>query len=76
MSCLFQILNSTARSAQFPSKPRLSTISRVETVLSFNHGKGKLKTSRDDLGKMKTEGNYTKLEKELKDLQIKLDEVK
>ena len=63
-------------SAQFNLKPSLSTISRVETVLSFNHGKEKLKTNRDNLGKMKTEETYTKLQKELKDLQAKLDEVK
>jgi hypothetical protein len=48
----------------------------VETVLSFNHGKAKSKTNKDNLGKMQTEENYTKLQKELKDLQAKLDEVK
>ena len=78
MSCHSQVLNSTARtsykySVQFPSKPRLSTISRVETVLSFNHGEGKLKTERDNLGKMQTQVYYTKVQKELKDLQAKLD---
>ena len=76
-----QVLNSTARTrynfpAKFPSKPRLSRISRVETVFSFNHEEGKTKSKGDDVRNMQAEDNYTKLQKELKDLQAKMNEVK
>ena len=42
----------------------------------MNYGGGKLRTNRDNLEKMETEENYLKLQKELTDLQAKLDEVK
>ena len=60
----------------FSPKDRPSTISRVETVLSFNcDGENSI---NDDvvLDKIPTEASYSKLKKELKDLQQQLNEVR
>jgi hypothetical protein len=75
-----QILISTARESNnllstFGFKSRLSTISRVETVLSFNHVDGQLKTPSNSLERRPTEKNYSQLQKEVNDLQTKLKEV-
>jgi len=66
-----QIFNSTARdSLLFSPKERFSTISRVETVLSF-------KSTKDNAvpNIAPSEESYYKLQKELKDLQQQLDEI-
>ena len=59
----------------FGFKSRLSTISRVETVLSFNHGNGQLRRTGSSLERRPTEENYSHLQKEINDLQTKLKEV-
>ena len=52
-------------------KERLSTISRVETVLSFNHGDERTKKTQE----RPSDEGYQKLQKEVRKLQEKLDEV-
>jgi len=70
-----QILNSTAReSCYFPLKfgpsERLSTISKVSTVVSFNEDQSK---GRDNQLNCDTE--YVKLQDEMRDLQEKLEKM-
>jgi hypothetical protein len=59
----------------FGFKSRLSTISRVETVLSFNNVDRQLKTPGNSLERRPTQENYSQLQKEINYLQTKLKEV-